>query len=291
MVNVNQSVSASTIQRYIANNAANGIHLTPAQARQRILGMTSPTGTSGPVYRPNPTVAKPGVGGGGSAADKWLNDIMSGKNLPFNAQVQAAQISEQSDMNAAGEAARNGQLDATAAAGGASASDPSLQGARASNFARRQTDNQTSVRDINQRGSLMNFNAQQQAAGQLNSNQMQREGWAQEAAMEQQRVNAAMAAQGSQGGQGNSRQRESGNGGSASGFWQPGGSYQQANSPTQRYGHTSGQTRPPPAGQSSPAATNPVPPFLRPVSKPQSPGIWAGPAGSPKPQNGPYTAN
>lgn len=148
-----------------------------------------------------------GSSGPTNAAQQWLNDVLSGKNLPFNAQVQAQQISQASDMNAAGESARNGQIDANAAAGGSSARDPSLQGAKAANFARRQTENQTSARDISQRGVAQNFSAQQNAAGELNNNQMQREGWAQQAALQR------TGAQFSGGGSSRSRVREqSGNG-------------------------------------------------------------------------------
>ena len=129
------------------------------------------------------------VGGGGgsssgSAAQQWLSDVLSGKNLPFNAQVQAQQMSQASDMNAAGENARNGQIDANAAAGGASAHDPSLQGAKASNFARRQTENQQAARDVSERGAAQNYAAQRSAAGELNGDQMQRDSWAQQAAMQ-----------------------------------------------------------------------------------------------------------
>jgi hypothetical protein len=125
-----------------------------------------------------------GSSGTPSPAEQWLNDIISGKNLPFNAQVQAQQLTQQSDMNAAGEAARNDQLMAGAAAGGASANDPSLQGAKAANFARRQTDNQTSAREIAQTGALANFNAQSGAAGTVAGNAMQREGWDRQAQMQ-----------------------------------------------------------------------------------------------------------
>jgi len=171
LARMHPSWSQNQITSYMFNNTSTG---TPYQ-----LDSTA----DGSMGRP---AAAPATGAAGNSAQQWLNDVLSGKNLPFNAQVQAQQISQASDMNAAGEAARNNQIDANAAAGGASARDPSLQGAKAANFARRQTDNQTSARDIMERGVGLNFNAQAGAASELNNNQMQREGWAQQAAMQRQ---------------------------------------------------------------------------------------------------------
>lgn len=130
---------------------------------------------------------KPGATTGGSSttqtgnsdAEAWFKDVMAGKNLPFSPQQIAAQTTQQTDMNAAAESARNGQIDANAAAGGASASDPSLQGAKAANFARRQTDNSRAAGQIASQANSANFGAQQQAASQLNQNAMQRAQWAQ----------------------------------------------------------------------------------------------------------------
>lgn len=116
---------------------------------------------------------------GNSDAEAWFKDVMSGKNLPFSQQQQAAQLTQQTDMNAAAESARNGQLDANAAAGGASASDPSFRGAKAANFARRQTDNSHAAGGIAAQANSANFGAEQQAATQLNQNSMQRAQWAQ----------------------------------------------------------------------------------------------------------------
>lgn len=140
-------------------------------------------------YRPQSTAlpgfANPqqagGTAGAGNTAEKWLQDVLSGKNLPFNAQVQAQQLSQQSDMSAAAEGARNNQLDANAAVGGASGRDPSLQGAKAANFARRQTDNQTAARDISSNAATANFGAQARAATELSGNALQREAWANQA--------------------------------------------------------------------------------------------------------------
>lgn len=131
-----------------------------------------------------------GAAGGGASstttgnadAEAWFKDVMNGKNLPFGPAQQAAQLTQQTDMNAAAENARNGQLDANAAAGGASATDPSFQGAKAANFARRQTDNSKAAGQIASQAGSANFGAQANAAGQLNQNAMQRAQWAQSAA-------------------------------------------------------------------------------------------------------------
>ena len=183
MVNANPGMSHETATNRIINAAQNGRPIGPTAGTARpATGGTPGTGTGG---------------GTGSAAEQWLNDILSGKNLPFNAQVQAQQLSQASDMNAAAENARNGQLDANAAAGGASARDPSMQGAKAANFARRQTDNQTSARDISQAAALGNFNAQSSAAGTLNANEMQRQQWAIESQNRQSQALMQMANSGS----------------------------------------------------------------------------------------------
>lgn len=124
--------------------------------------------------------------GGANPADQWLTDVMNGKNLPFGPAQQAAQLTQQTDMNAAAEHARNGQMEANAAAGGASATDPSFAGAKAANFARRQTDNSRAAGNIASQAGSANFGAQANAAGQLSQNAMQREGW------QQQNANQAM---------------------------------------------------------------------------------------------------
>jgi len=89
-------------------------------------------------------------------------------------------MTQQTDMSAAAEAAQNEQMVANAAAGGASATDPSMQGAKAAALARRQTDNSQARGAITAKANTANFGAQMDAAGQLNSNAMQRAGWAQQ---------------------------------------------------------------------------------------------------------------
>jgi len=145
--------------------------------------------TIGTTINANGTPVSPSNGAGSSIgqtgnsdAEAWFKDVMAGKNLPFSPQQIAAQTTQATDMNAAAESARNGQLDANAASGGASANDPSFQGAKAANFARRQTDNSRAAGQITSQANSANFGAQQQAASQLNQNAMQRAQWAQSAA-------------------------------------------------------------------------------------------------------------
>ena len=137
-------------------------------------------------YQTPQTLGRPAGGGGASTtttgnadAESWFKDVMGGKNLPFSPFQQSQALSQQSDMSAAAEGARNEQMMGNAAAGGASASDPSLQGGRMANMAARQTQNQTAARDISAQANKVNFGAQMDAASQLNQNAMQRAQWAQ----------------------------------------------------------------------------------------------------------------
>lgn len=145
----------------------------------------------GPYYglnKPGATAgAKPGATSGSTttatsgptaSAEAWMNDVLAGKNLPFSPFTQSQMLSKQSDMSAAAEGARNQQLANTAAMGGASASDPSMNAARMSNMAARQVQNQTSARDIGAQAAQANFGAQMDAASQLNQNAMNREAFA-----------------------------------------------------------------------------------------------------------------
>jgi hypothetical protein len=90
-------------------------------------------------------------------------------------------LTQQSDMGAAAESARNNQIDSNAAASGASGRDPSLQGAKAANFAARQVGNQRAAGDIAAKANSANFGAQMDAAGTLNNNAMTRAQWNQSA--------------------------------------------------------------------------------------------------------------
>lgn len=121
-------------------------------------------------------------GGSNPAAESFYNDVLSGKQLPFSPFAKSQMLSQQSDMSAAAEGARNQQMYGAAAAGGASANDPSMKAAALSNMAARQTQNQTAARDIDTAAYQANFGAQMGAANQLNANAMAREQWAQQAA-------------------------------------------------------------------------------------------------------------
>jgi len=151
-------------------------HQTPAGPYSFLQNAQGGTGVGG---KPPATGASTATATSGptASAESWMNDVLSGKNLPFSPQQIAAQTTQQTDMNAAAESARNGQLDANAAAGGASATDPSFQGAKAANFARRQTDNSRAAGQITSQANSANFGAQQNAASQLNQNAMQRESY------------------------------------------------------------------------------------------------------------------
>lgn len=143
--------------------------VTNPQLRQHLQGQLDNFGTRGTT-----TTTNSGPSGEGEA---WLKDVLSGKNLPFNPQQQAAMLGQQAEMSAAAEGARNDELMAGAAASGASGRDPSLRGAKAANFASRQVANQRAAGDIAAQANSANFNAQAGAAGALNANAMTRQGW------------------------------------------------------------------------------------------------------------------
>lgn len=110
-----------------------------------------------------------GMGGNADAeaASKYLNRVLSGKELPYDQATQANMLSQQSGMNASAEAARNAMMTDGALAGGAGMNDPSLQGARMNSMARRQSDNANSANAIAQNANKANFGAKLSAAGTL----------------------------------------------------------------------------------------------------------------------------
>lgn len=119
----------------------------------------------------NPNGPFGGVGAGGAgqsgAGSQWYEGVLKGDNLPYSPFAIKNLESQATDMNAAGEAARNEQMVGQAAASGASASDPSLQGAKLNSMARRQTDNTQSVNDIQSKANQANFAAQAEAAARM----------------------------------------------------------------------------------------------------------------------------
>ena len=110
-----------------------------------------------------------------ASATDFLNGVLSGTNLPYDAATQGSEYSTASDMSAAAETANNEQATAAAQRGGASANDPSLQGARMNNQARRQGQNEKSMQDITSNAHKANFGAQMDAAGQLNQYNLEQE--------------------------------------------------------------------------------------------------------------------
>lgn len=126
-----------------------------------------------------------GVGGGGAggasgsgssgptnAASSWYNGVLSGNNLPYGPFAKTNLESKATGMNAAAETARNETMVGNAAANGASASDPSMAGAKLNSMARRQTDNANSVQDIESQANQANFAAQANAAAHLSQTQL-----------------------------------------------------------------------------------------------------------------------
>lgn len=149
-------------------------------------GYANPYGPYSGLAKATTGGGMPTAGGGSSTtttgnadAEAWLKNVMAGNNLPFSPQQQAAMLTQQSDMGAAAESARNQSLDANAAASGASGRDPSLQGAKAANFAARQVGNQRAAGDIATKANSANFGAQMNAAETLNNNAMTRAAWQQ----------------------------------------------------------------------------------------------------------------
>jgi hypothetical protein len=122
-----------------------------------------------------------GAGGAGSgsgssgptnAASAWYNGVLSGTNLPYSPFAKANLESKATGMNAAAETARNETMVGNAAANGASASDPSMAGAKLNSMARRQSDNANSVQDIESQANQANFAAQANAAAHLSQTQL-----------------------------------------------------------------------------------------------------------------------
>lgn len=133
---------------------------------------------------PGTTGGAGGTGGSGSSssssgptgeAQKFLNGVLSGEKMPYSPDRVNQMYSQASDQNAAAEGALQGQIASNAAAGGSSATDPSLKGAQLGAMAKRQSMNSTAKRNINETATGANFSAQMQAAGMLEQSRMQSE--------------------------------------------------------------------------------------------------------------------
>jgi hypothetical protein len=144
-------------------------------------GHQTPLGpyTGLPVAKPGGgttgTASSSGSSGPTAAAQTFLNGVLSGDKLPYSPDRINQMYSQASDMNASAEGALNDRMDMTAAAGGASANDPSRQGAKLNTMAKRQTANSTAKRDINQTATGANFDSQMRAAGMLEESRRQSE--------------------------------------------------------------------------------------------------------------------
>ena len=158
---------------------------------QRSVGTTSKSSAlGGPIMQygyqnPNGPYGGGGVGGAGgaggaygsgtgptNAASSWYNGVLSGTNLPYSPFAKTNLESKATGMNAAAETARNQTMVGNAAANGASASDPSMAGAKLNSMAHRQTDNANSVQDIESQANQANFAAQANAAAHLSQTQL-----------------------------------------------------------------------------------------------------------------------
>lgn len=115
------------------------------------------------------------LSGGNQQAQQFLSGVLSGSNLPYGQQQQTAMLGQASAMNAASEAAQNRLAQSNATAGGASPTDPSMQGVMAQNMANRQNSNQNAQGQIMANAGSANFNAQAGAAGGLLQNGIQQQ--------------------------------------------------------------------------------------------------------------------
>lgn len=125
-----------------------------------MLGLNKPQGGAGGLASSTKPTSE-------SVAQKYLTGTVQGQNAPYNPAAINSQYSQASGMNAAAETAQNNRLNETAAAGGASANDPSAVAARSQNMAMRQGANQRAMGQIESQASMANQQAQQQAASTL----------------------------------------------------------------------------------------------------------------------------
>lgn len=152
----------------------------PGSGSMSMSGMTPELAYAYGLWNPQQGgAALPGGGGGVSggssgssnplnqSAMNFLDNVVSGRELPFDQGTQNNLLSQASSMNAAAESARNTAANQAALAGGASASDPSLQGQRAQSMSERQSGNAKAAQDIGASAHRENFGARMDAAGQV----------------------------------------------------------------------------------------------------------------------------
>lgn len=132
----------------------------------------------------------------------FYHDVLSGNKLPYDQATQDSIYSTSADMASQAEGANNQRSTEAAVRGGASANDPSRQGALLANQAMRQSQTQQAKRDITTKANTANFGAQMDAAAgssQLSMEQQRLE-------LERQRMAmGAMSGYGGGGGGGSSR--------------------------------------------------------------------------------------
>lgn len=138
----------------------------PYTGMQGTMGGSAPSGGSSSASASS---------GPSAAGQQFLSGVLDGSKLPYSPDRVNAMYSQASDQNAAAEGALQGQIASNAAAGGASASDPSLKGAQLGAMAHRQSANATAKRDINQTATGANFDAQMRAAGMTEQSRMESE--------------------------------------------------------------------------------------------------------------------
>lgn len=147
-------------------------------------GAANPYGPYYSMQRAGGTQGTPGgksttTSGGSGGGDDFLRGVVSGQNLPYSPFAQNQMMGQQTDMTAAAEAANLQALNEGAAAGGASANDPSLSNARRGLQSERQNQNLQAQRAISAQANQQNFAAQMDAARALQQSQLTREGWQQ----------------------------------------------------------------------------------------------------------------
>lgn len=105
--------------------------------------------------------------GPNASATAFYNDVLTGKQLPFDQTTKDSMLSDASDMTAAAESAQRQQMVNAAAAGGASATDPSLRGSENEAAAARQAGNVRAKQGIDIQANKANFGAKSDAAAHM----------------------------------------------------------------------------------------------------------------------------
>lgn len=121
-------------------------------------------------------------------ATNFYDSVLNGTKLPYDATATSNMYSQAADMAGASETSRNSAMEGGAAAGGASASDPSLNSARNQSMATRQGQESQAKQGIDSMANQANFSAQMGAAAGENQYNLAQQGLG----IEQQRLNQGM---------------------------------------------------------------------------------------------------